>query len=238
MITANDLQKQTLIEHGISGDKISVIMNVGNPAIFQPQRYIGAENGLTLAYHGTVARRLGVDLILNAIRQARAKCPNLRFLLLGEGEDMPVVRRLVNEYELNEVVELKGWVPVEDLPTYLSAVDVGIVGNRCSTQTRKNWMLPVKMLEYAAMEIPTIAPRLRVINHYFDETSAFFYTPDDAEDMARRIAEIYECNEKIEAAKMHLRRFNQKYNWKIMQDRYLELITDLLSGGNGVESGY
>ena len=228
VITTNDLHKEVLVEHGISDSKISIIMNVGNENIFRPQTSAHQCDGLVLAYHGTVAERLGLNLILEAIRLARPDCPQLRFILIGDGDYMPTIRNLIAEYHLSDIVSLEGWVPVEDLPRYLSKAQVGIVGNRLSTEAKKNWMLPVKMLEYAAMEIPTIAPSLRVITHYFDIDSAFYYTPDDAVDMARCIVNVYLHPEKIKAAKPNLRNFNRQYNWRAMESRYLNLVDNLL----------
>jgi len=229
VITTNDLHKEALVEHGIPANKISIIMNLGNPVIFHPIAKGEFTIGLTLGYHGTVAERLGIDLILKAIQHSRQYCQNISFVLLGDGEFMPEVKRLIIDYELEKIVQVKGWIPVEDLPASLSNIDVGIIGNRQYTESFNNWMLPVKMLEYAAMEIPTIAPRLKIICHYFDDNSAFFYTPDDAVDMAQRIIEICQQPEKIIQAKESLRKFNQRYNWSVLEHEYLDTVKRLIS---------
>jgi glycosyltransferase involved in cell wall biosynthesis len=229
VITTNILHKEALIDHGITDSKISIVMNLANPAIFSILSKEESATGLKLAYHGTIAERLGLDLILKAIWRARPFCPNIKLVLIGDGEFMPKLRKLIVEYGLENVVELTGWVPVEELPQHLFNVDVGVIGNRKYTELYKNWMLPVKMLEYAAMEIPAIAPRLRVICHYFDDFSAFYYTPDDADDMAQRIIELYERPEKIVRAKENLKRFNQKYSWVDMETEYLDIVTGLTS---------
>ena len=227
VITTNMLHKEVLIGHGISASKISIVMNLANPAIFSTFPKEESSNGLTLAYHGTVAERLGLDLILTAIWRALPLCPNLKFILLGDGEFMPKLRQLVTEYALDDIVELKGLVPVEELPKYLFNVDIGIIGNCKYTEIYKNWMLPVKMLEYAAMGIPVIAPRLRVICQYFEDDSVFYYIPDDTDDMARRIIELYQQPEKIIGAQEGLARFNLKYSWENMENEYLDLVAGL-----------
>ncbi len=204
-------------------------MNLANPAIFSILSREESAAGLKLAYHGTMAERLGLDLILMAIRRARPFCPNIKLVLIGDGEFMPKLRKLIIEYDLEDVVELIGWVPVEELPQHLFNVDVGVIGNRKYTELYKNWMLPVKMLEYAAMEIPAIAPRLRVICQYFDDDSAFYYIPDDAEDMAQRIIGLYKQPEKIVGARQNLKRFNQKYSWANMEKEYLDIVAGLAS---------
>jgi len=228
VITTNDLHKEALVGHGIPSEKITIIMNVANEKVFRPRSDASQQTtGLTIAYHGTVARRLGIDLILEAIHQIQPACPNLHFLLIGDGDGMPTVHRLIKEYGLERVVETRGWVPVEKLPDHLSGVDLGVVGNRRYTEARQNWMLPVKMLEYAAMEIPTAAPRLRVIQQYFDETNSLLYEPDSAVDLARCLLEAYQHREKLQPLKEGLRAFNKRFNWSMMEKEYLSLLRRL-----------
>jgi glycosyltransferase involved in cell wall biosynthesis len=226
VITTHELHREALIEHGIAGDRISIVMNLADPTLFFP-RPRARETGLTLIYHGTIAHRLGPDLILRAVHAARTSCPNLRLILIGAGEYMPAARELSTALELDDIVAIRSGIPVEELPALLATADVGIVGNRRQTEARRNWMLPVKMLEYAAMEIPTIAPRLRVITRYFDNQNAVLYEPDDVDAMARCIRELYEHPDRIEQLRLALREFNSRYSWQEMENRYLDLIDDL-----------
>jgi glycosyltransferase involved in cell wall biosynthesis len=224
VITTNELHEAAITEHGIPKQKIRVIMNLADPRLFHPCPRQTKHDGLTLVYHGTIAQRLGLDLMIEAIRRSRADCPNLKFLLFGNGEYFEHVRGMVTEYELEDVVEVGGVVPVDMLPALLARADVGVIGNRLVTESRHNWMLPVKMLEYAAMEIPTIAPRLRVIRHYFDDSNALFYEPDNVEDLARCIRSVYQRPEQLRGLKDGLRHFNARYSWTNAASGYVDLV--------------
>lgn len=140
---------------------------------------------------------------------------------------MPVVRSLIDQYALQDVVQQLGWMPVEELPDYLAQADVGVVGIRGKYESCHNWGFPVKMLEFTSMEIPVIAPRLRVIRHYFDEDAAFFYQVDDAEDFARRIIDIYQAPLKLEQVRNRLKTFNRQYCWTLMEQDYLQIVAGL-----------
>jgi dTDP-4-amino-4,6-dideoxygalactose transaminase/glycosyltransferase involved in cell wall biosynthesis len=228
VIATNVLHKEVLVGHGIETEKIELIMNVGNEKIFKPRRVHPNGQELWLSYHGTIAERLGVFLIIDALALLRHECPSLRFLCIGEGDDLDEMKHRAQEKNVLHMIEWQSFTAVENLPERLARIHVGIIGNGRETEEKRNFMLPVKMLEYAAMEIPTIVPRLKVMEMYFDESSAFFYTPDDAADLARVIQRVYSCRRLIESRVEGLRRFNVRYNWDGMSKRYLDIVGELV----------
>lgn len=227
VITTNTMHREVLVEHGIPQGKISLIYNVGNPKIFKPVHHKLNGQELWLGYHGTIARRLGVFLIIDALALVKAECPGVRFLFVGEGDDLDELKQRADEQGVRHMVHFRPFTEVEKLPHELANVQVGVIGNAKETETKRNFMLPVKMLEYAAMEIPTIAPRLKIIERYFGENSAFFYEPDSLAGLAAVIRELYQNRERIATRIEGLRVFNTQYNWRVMAERYLAMIEEL-----------
>jgi glycosyltransferase involved in cell wall biosynthesis len=228
VIATNALHKEVLVRHGIRSTKIEEILNVGNHKVFRPMPHASNGAEFWLGYHGTIARRLGLFLILDALRLVREECPGLRFLCIGEGEDLPALKQYAEDCSISSMIVWKEFVAVEQLPGLLQRVHAGVIGNGRETEQKHNYMLPVKMLEYAAMEIPTIAPRLKVIERYFDEDSAFFYGPDDAAELAATIRSIYVNRGVLFSRIEGLRRFNATHNWNVMAKRYMSLLEELV----------
>jgi glycosyltransferase involved in cell wall biosynthesis len=52
-------------------------------------------------------------------------------------------------------------------------------------------MLPVKLLEFAMMGIPAIAPSLKTVEYYFGNGSVRFFRPGDISDLADAIEQLY-----------------------------------------------
>jgi len=73
--------------------------------------------------------------------------------------------------------------------------------------------------------IQDIAPRLRVIQHYFDDSSALLYEPDDVDDLVRVIRAVYADPACLDNMRAGLRAFNARYNWPVMEARYLALVS-------------
>lgn len=229
VIATNEMHKEVLIGHGIPERKIEQILNVGNEKIFKPRVPQGNGRELWLGYHGTIAGRLGVFLIVDALALVKDACPGVRFLCVGEGDDLPRMKAYARERNVESVIEWQPFVEVERLPEVLHRVQVGVIGNKRETEVKRNYMLPVKMLEYAAMEIPTIVPRLKILERYFDEASAFFYEPDDASALAATIRSIDHDRKQIAHRVAGLKQFNQQYNWGVMAKRYIQTLGELVN---------
>ena len=69
-----------------------------------------------LIYHGTVARRHGLEVALKAVRLVSGSIPNLEFLVIGEGDDLGRIKNLAEEMELGDCVRFLGTMPADQLP--------------------------------------------------------------------------------------------------------------------------
>jgi glycosyltransferase involved in cell wall biosynthesis len=193
VICVNHPQRDTLIGRGLPSRKAFVSMNVPDPQIFTPRGYNGALTdgaAFDVVYHGTMASRLGVDLIIRAIALLKTRIPNLRLHLWGRGDDLPAFQRLSSELGADDIVEFrpKGY-PLQDLPANLRGMHIGVVGNRSGVAT--DLMLPVKLMEYVALGIPTIVPRLRTIEYYFSDDMVRYFEPENVESLAKAMCDLY-----------------------------------------------
>ena len=71
-------------------------------------------------------------------------------------------------------------IPNEQIPEWVKGANGAIIPNR-KTLATDNYMLPHKMLEYVRLGIPVIAPRLKIIQYYFNDTQAIFFEPENIE---------------------------------------------------------
>lgn len=194
VICVNHLQREVLVSRGIARSKTFVSMNVPDPAIFcrsvLPVRCDRPIELFNLVYHGTMAERLGVDLIIQSVARLRDDIPVLRLHLWGHGDDLVAFQRLAQDLDVRQQVLFnpKGF-PLHELPAQLAAMHVGVVGNRRSTAT--DLMLPVKLMEYVSQGIPAVAPRLKTITHYFTADMVAFYEPGDVWSLADAIRRLY-----------------------------------------------
>ncbi|MFP5229775.1 MAG: glycosyltransferase, partial [Acidobacteriota bacterium] len=178
---ADHNQGDYLVEHcGVARRKITVLLNLPNVELFKPVKVEKKNEGFHIVYHGTIAHRLGIDLILRAVAKAAAQIP-VELWMYGAGDFLPDALALAEELGLEGKAHFsKSFFPVEKIPEMVCGMDMGIIGNRHNLACDR-YMLPDKLLEYVYLGIPVVAPRLEVIQYYFDETMLRFYEPEDVE---------------------------------------------------------
>ncbi len=79
---------------------------------------------LTVARLAEPERYKGYDQILRALPAIRRRIPDVRYVLVGEGEDRARVEGLIRELNLCDAVVLAGGVPPKELADYYNLCDV------------------------------------------------------------------------------------------------------------------
>ena len=96
-----------------------------------------------MAYHGTITKRLGVDLAIKAVALLSKEIPNLEFHIWGGGDYLNECIRISANLGIKEKIRFNGTHSIEDLVKKLNEMDIGIIPNRKSMGTEL--MLPVKL---------------------------------------------------------------------------------------------
>jgi len=226
IICVNHIQKQLLLDRGVPDSKITITMNVPDPAVFRteqsPRLPSTARQAANLVYHGTVTERLGIDLVIRAVAQLKDEMPFITFRVFGDGDDLDAFLDLSRELGVEGSVSFnRGFVPMEELIPTLKTMDIGVVANRWNVAA--DYMLPVKMLEYIILGIPVVTPRLRTIEHYFTDDMVSFFEPEDVESLVESIRSLALDDGKKERQAQNALSFIRKYGWEKHKDDLLAL---------------
>lgn len=230
IICVNHVQKNIAVRRGIPSEKIYISMNVPDHNRFvslDDAKKVHIKDGrFKLVYHGTITERLGIDLAIEAVKLLRDRIPGIELHLWGGGDYVDFLRYQYQDSGSNEDIYFHEAVPIEELPRALAEVDVGIIPNRRSVATEL--MLPVKMMEYIALGIPVVAPKLRAIKHYFTDEMVSFFEPEDIESMAEAIFRVYHdaslYKTQMEKAKMFL----VEYGWEKQSKCFIDFYHGIL----------
>jgi glycosyltransferase involved in cell wall biosynthesis len=230
VLAVHEPHRQRLIDAGIPARKITVVTNGPDPRIFGIERAAPPQRDrFKLVCHGTVAHRLGLDLVVRAIALLRDRLPDLQMLVIGDGDCYEDVVDLTRRLDLSGRIEFRGLVPTVELPLAFADASVGLVPQRATHAT--HLMLPVKLLEYAALGIPVIASRLRTIEHYFSPGEVRFFEPGNIEELAGAILEMHDNPaERLEMA-TRARAVEARLSWHTQRDGFFRAIDGLIQKG-------
>ena len=234
VLAVHDLHRRRLEEAGVPAEKIEVVMNAPDPQIFKAQNHCASNGDLTLVCHGTVTQRLGVDISLHAMCLLLPRLPRVRLRIIGTGDFMAEAQRLVQTFNLGENVSFDAPVPIDSLPMALEGATLGLVPNHVSRAT--HLMLPVKLLEYAALGIPVVAARLRTIEHYFRDDEVCFFEPGDAVDLANQTERLCLHPEERAGQTERARSAVERLSWTNQRERYYQAIDSLIASSRAVVS--
>jgi len=231
VLTVEERLKDILAERGIPRDKIYVLMNLPDERIFAPRPPLAPKSSdapFVLVYHGTLARRLGLDIAIEAVSKARDMIPRLELRIIGAGEERDRLIALRDRLDLQEIVTFSdGFVPVEQIPALLQDADVGLIPLRIHSGT--DIMLPTKLLEYVSVGIPCIVPKTGTITRYFDEEMVRFFEAENSDSLAEAIIDLYrDPANRILLARQATERFGKIYHWSEHKNAYTQLVERLL----------
>jgi glycosyltransferase involved in cell wall biosynthesis len=225
--------EQLLLKRGIPAPKITNILNSADPRLFPAERRIristaipDADHPLILMYHGTVAKRNGLDTAIKAVAQARQTAPHIRLDIKGRGEAIPYLQSLVQELNISEQVIFSDPCPSEELVDFILHGDIGIIPYR--SDGFMDLVLPTKAYEFAWLHRPMIASDTPAIRSMFRPESLILCEPANIDNFAAAIVDLYQHPSKREYMVQEAAKDYTPYRWEVMAERYQQLLLTLV----------
>jgi len=224
IITVHEIAKTDfLIPHGINRSKIETITNLADPNLFFPATSSPVSSDkFNLIYHGTIAPRFGLIKILDSVEKLIKVFPYFRFDIYGQGDDVYNLENSIETKNLATWVKYHGQIPLNTLPEKIRAASLGLVSYNYSVTT--NLMLPLKLLEYVACEIPAITVKNKAICHYFYEGELAYYEWDSPDSFYNELCYLIQNPSKIEELRIKIKEVNRRLNWGLEKKKYQELL--------------
>jgi len=230
IITVTEGCKEKLVQRGISPDKITLILNTANIKMFKfstRSEYQIINKNAKLIYHGTVAKRFGIHLIIDAMKFVIEKIPGSVVNIYGRYDSNYKIylNERIDVLGLSENVKLNGVLDRDEVPDVIRNSDIGVVPYL--NNPYMHLALPTKACEFAAIGIPIVSTYLHTMALTFGSDSISFVNSENPEEFAARIIEL--CLNP-ELRKLRVDEAYQdvsEISWEVMGKRYTELINRL-----------
>jgi glycosyltransferase involved in cell wall biosynthesis len=229
LITVHEPLRQLSIERGVPRDKISVVMNSADARVFDPARHprrqFMEDGELRLIHHSALQRIYGLDVAVEAVAMIDPADIPLRLDVYGDGPHAAQVAATVERTGTADRVHLNGRVALEQLPELLAGADIGLVPSL--PEPYLQYSLSTKLLEYAAMGVPTIASDLATFRSHFNDEAIRYVPGGDPGALAAAIREL--ASDPAGAARLGAEAHRQAagYAWSLQAEHYLAIVERL-----------
>lgn len=199
VITRARATRDYLSTQGIDPGKVLPIYDPCDETVFYPmdkadcrKEFGYTDEDVVLVHHGILHPNKGNDLILTALARLKTNVPQIKYLLVGDGPDMPRLQAMVAGLGLEKNVKLTGWLPGRnDVNRALNAGDIGLV-MRVGHES-DNFHMTGALVHAMACGLPILAARLGGISEAVrEEHNGMLFDPvcqDEFDEKVKRMVD-------------------------------------------------
>lgn len=237
--TVSTRLRDYLIRFGVSADKILVNHNGVDETGFQTENSLAAlqslgipESAFVVGYVGGMESFRRLPEVVGYIADLRAAGHDDIFLVIvGDGRDMPIVKQVIDSRrdDLRDSVVLTGWRSHDEVRSFMGAFDIAIfpfTNDYCS---------PLKLFEYLAAGLPTIAPDTHAVREVFENGVHLLMARQDGSDFSRLLLTLKDDRDlRIRLGQNGCNLVLSEYTWVKNAER---LIDHMMNRRGGARSG-
>ena len=173
-----------------------------------------------VAYAGTLAlQNHPVDLLIEAFVQVADALPTAALLIIGGGEDLPLLCDLAVRRGLRDRVYFTGQLPYHAVPAYLALADLSVDPVRDDPVARAR--SPLKLFASMALGVPVITGDVGDRAELLDGgASGVLVRPDDSTALAEAIRDLLHDLPRRQALAAAGRERARIYRWDRLAARW------------------
>lgn len=236
LICGASFQKKIIVQEGAPPEKTNVVLGGVNTEIFKPLNderdnsglFFSVEGKFVLLSLGRLVKRKGFDDAVKALTYLR-DIDDIILLIAGEGEEKPLLEKLVNELGLGGKVRFLGFLPEGHLPVVYNAADLFIAPFKEIGKDIEG--TPLVIQEALSCGVPVVSTRTAGVPELIESgMNGFTVNTNSPEKIAEKIRLLYE-NRKlyakmaVEARKRALR----VLDWKVAVDKTEKVLKEALA---------
>lgn len=235
ILTVSRTFKDVFSSRSCLPDKVKIVLNTPDERIFrfrEPHVRHPADGDsrrpFVVLYHGSIVRRNGLDLAVDALEIVRETVPAAQLFVCGKRTTfLDEVMEAVAKRDLSAAVHYLGAKNLEGIVDAIRHCDVGVIPNHHNMFTELN--TPTRIFECLALGKPVIAPRARGIQDYFGEKDMIYFELGSPHDLAEKIKYIYFHPCEAEHTLIRGQKIYQRYTWTSQKTTLLNTFSELIN---------
>lgn len=183
---------------------------------------LGINDRFVVGHVGVLREWIDLEALFKAVKQLSDKF-NICMLIVGGGIGYEENVNLAKKYDLLKNTIFTGTVPYNQVPKYISCMDVCIVPFKLDAVSQNS--LPLKLFEYMACEKPVISTKVNGIIAAVQNSVLYVSNTEEYKD---KIIELYRDEDLRTKLGSDGREFVQKdFNWSKITSRLEEIMEEV-----------
>ena len=156
-VTGNNSRKY-LIQQRIPGEKIFILPNTLDFTLF---RKLGLNKEYDIISLGRISEEKHIEIIVKIVAELKAKVPNIKAAIGGNGPQKEMVINLVKQLKLDQNIDVCGFIPDEELTSFFNKGKIFLL-------TSETEGFPRTIIQAAACGLPVVASNVGDITDVID----------------------------------------------------------------------
>lgn len=173
----------------------------------------------TIGYIGRLIRPKGVHLLVDALAQIKSE--NWRLLIVGDGEQRPLIEQKLVEYGMLDRCQFAGAVPYDETPQYFQKIDVLVMPTKTTRNFREQFGRV--LIEAMACRVPVIGSTCGAIPEVIGD-AGLVVPENDATALARALRRVIrDKNLQKTMAAAGRRRVEENFTWECVAEQIFSI---------------
>lgn len=237
IVVVSDALKDIILKFGVDENKIIVNPNGIDESKYNPQikcddvkQKYNLENKIVIGFIGTFGQWHGAENIAMAFGRLLKKYPEYKnktkLFMIGDGVRMPIVKKHILEFNLQENVVLTGLIPQYEGAKFLNACDILINATVPNPDGSEFFGSPTKLFEYMAMGKAIICSDMAQMSEILEQgKTAYMVEPGNIDELATAMKELVDDSELRRRLGNSARdEVIKKYTWDKHVDKILKAV--------------
>lgn len=225
--------KEACLKRGVDGEKTAVVANGISDEFYMDsdKRALKAKLAQVLGRNlgerkillsvGRLVEKKGIHWFVAKVMPQLAET-GCAYVIAGDGILAPLIRRAIEENQLENSVFMLGWANADMLRILYNAADIFIMPNVPVVGDMEGFGLVA--LETSSCGLPVVASNLEGIKDAIEDgKNGLLIQPNSVQGFASAVRQLLENDELREGFGAQARKFTlENYGWETMTQRYLE----------------
>lgn len=208
--------KRDLVDGGIPAGSISIHHNGIDQEQYRPSDEPPIPYQIT--FLGRIKRYKSIDHLLYAIVGLRMEFPEVKLMIVGDGDATCHLKRIANELAIDDITTFAGFVAPEEKVRILQQSELVV-----NTSSREGWGLTV--IESNACGVPVVAadsPGLR--DSVKDGYNGILYPYGDIDALVAAIKRLFQDRSLLALMRKQAIQWSEQFNWDASAQGILEIL--------------